>query len=261
VLNHLLALERESARFGELLRRGDLGAAVPSCPGWSLADLGWHLTEVQQFWSEIAGRLLLDPEDAMKIDRPATDHELPDLFDTCSAALLHAVTNHRPEESCWSWDEAGGTIAWVRRRQAQEALIHRIDAELAAGTMHEPIDSALAADGIDEILRVMMAGVPPWGTFTSDGRTVALIATDTGHRWNGILGRFTGTSPNTGTTYDDEALDLSDQAVPDSTATIEASAADLDRWLWGRGDQASLTIAGDPNVADHIRALARLATQ
>jgi uncharacterized protein (TIGR03083 family) len=261
MLDYVSALRRECARFGDVLHRHDLDAPVPSCPGWTLADLGWHLTEVQQFWSETAGRLLLDPSEAQTITRPDQDAELPELFDVHSAALLAAVGDHRADDKCWSWDEAGGTIAWVRRRQAHEALIHRIDAELAAGVAHDPIDPNLAADGVDEILRVMMSGVPPWGAFTPDGRTVALVATDTGSRWAGRLGRFTGTSPNTGTIYDDEALDLADDALGAVTTTIAATAADLDRWLWGRGDAATLAVDGDATAVNHIRALAGRSTQ
>ena len=260
MVDFVSALQRESARFGELVHNSDLGSGVPSCPDWTLADLAWHLTEVQQFWGEIAGRLLADPGDVARIARP-DDAELGGLFDTHAAALLDAVTRHAPDAECWSWDPHGGTIAWVRRRQAQEALVHRIDAELAAGAAHDPIDPGLAADGVDEILRVMMSGVPKWGDFTPDGRSVALVAVDTGHRWDAVLGRFTGASPSTGTTYDEESLDVTDDPIDEVTTTISAAAADLDLWLWGRRDARSLTIAGEPSVADYVRTVAALSTQ
>ena len=53
-------------------------------------------------------------------------------------------------------------MGFVRRRQAHEALIHRIDAELTAGR-RTPVDPLLGADGVDEALRVMYGGVPGVG--------------------------------------------------------------------------------------------------
>jgi hypothetical protein len=35
---------------------GNLAAPVQHCPGWTVADLVNHLTEVQWFWALVAGR-------------------------------------------------------------------------------------------------------------------------------------------------------------------------------------------------------------
>src|SRR5258707_13109966 len=40
---------------------------------------------------------------------------------------------------------------------AQETVIHRIDAELAAGLPVTPVPDDLAADGVDEVLKRMLA--------------------------------------------------------------------------------------------------------
>jgi uncharacterized protein (TIGR03083 family) len=42
-------LDAATVQFTELVASGDLEAAVPSCPGWSLADLTAHLGEVHQW--------------------------------------------------------------------------------------------------------------------------------------------------------------------------------------------------------------------
>src|SRR6185312_10928831 len=39
----------------------DPAAPVPSCPGWTAADLAWHLLEVQFFWATVVERRLQDP--------------------------------------------------------------------------------------------------------------------------------------------------------------------------------------------------------
>jgi len=77
--------------------------------------------------------------------------------------------------------------------------------------------------------------------------------------WSVELGRFQGTSPNTGTSYDEEALRL--VGPRQTTTVVSGTAADLDRWLWGRGTMEPLVTDGDPTGADWIRTAARHATQ
>lgn len=258
--DHLAAIEAESARFSELIGATPLDAAVPSCPGWTVADLAWHLAEVQHFWGTIAGELLLDADDVVKPAKPP-DTELPTFFDRQSLLLRNALAARHPDDACWSWHDGGNSVAWVARRQAHEALIHRIDAELAAGTMFR-VDEALAADGVDEILRVMMDvdSLPEWAVYETDGATALIELDDRSASWALDVGRFKGTSPNSGTTYDFPAVSLI-APPPTPTAVVRGAAADLDLWLWGRGALDPTTVTGDRAVADHIRAAAADATQ
>ncbi|QNP56765.1 maleylpyruvate isomerase N-terminal domain-containing protein [Tessaracoccus defluvii] len=48
-------IRREAARFAHVLRDVPDAAVVPSCPGWTAADLLWHLTEVHLFWGAVVG--------------------------------------------------------------------------------------------------------------------------------------------------------------------------------------------------------------
>ncbi len=252
-MDHVGIIREQSARFHDVLTGVDPDAPVPSCPDWTAADLVWHLAEVQHFWGSMAGELLAGPEAYDRPDRPA-DGELLDLFTENAARLVEAVARHDPATPCWSWHAEGGSIGWVRRRQAHEALIHRIDAELAAGAAVAGVAAGVAADGVDEMLRVMMHGVPPWGTFTPDGDVIGLAATDTGDAWTLTMGRFDGTSPDSGKVY--EGLDAAMVAAgaPAPEATLRAPAWDLDRWLWGRGEPAA--VDGDPARRDRLRRLA-----
>jgi uncharacterized protein (TIGR03083 family) len=252
-------VEAESGRFLDALAGVDLDAAVPSCPDWQVADLLWHLAEVHGFWAQIVDRLLEDPAAADDLERP-TDTALHTFATEQRAALLDALTRRSPTERCWSWSELGGDVSWVARRQAHEALIHRTDAELAAGMTVTRVDAALAADGVDELLRGFLVGVPEWASWTPDGTTVALHCTDVGDRHVLELGRMTGTSPATGRSYDLEAAELRDPKAP-SQAEVSGEAWALDLWLWGRGDDAALTITGTREVVTRFRALVAEATQ
>jgi uncharacterized protein (TIGR03083 family) len=248
-LNYLRHLARESARFAEVIQDVPPDARVPSCPEWDADDLLWHLAEVQWFWGTIVSLGLATPEKAeeLKPERPADRTGLQAFFERASNDLGGILTATAPETRAWTWSH-DQTVGFIRRRQAHEALIHRVDAELAAGG-RTAMDSWLAADGVDEVLRLIYAGVPEWGTFTPDtARTVRLRAADTGDSWLVTLGRFTGTDP-AGNTYDepDIAMADSDQGGP-SAAEVSGSAADLDCWLWHRPPAGPLDRSGDQEV-------------
>lgn len=256
-LDLLTAVRAESERFRHAARAADLRVRVPSCPDWTLADLVWHLTAVQELWAKVAAGPVLDRATIERIPRPPDD-ELLDASAEWSDRLVDALASHAPDEPCWSWHHAGGTVGWVLRRQAHEVLIHRVDAELAADLTVTEADPALAGDGVDEALTVMIADVPPDAVFTPDGRHVRV---DGGHRhWLLGLGRLEGTAPRTGEPWVDDAAAVVDDG-PSPDATITGSAWDLDRWLWGRGELADLHVDGDRGLADRLRLIAIVTTQ
>lgn len=260
MISYIEAIRNESARFAEATRLLPPGGPVPSCPDWTVADLIWHLAEVQGFWASIVEGPLLDPELVERTDRPA-DADLPQFFTQQSSRLQAALTSHHPDKECWSWHHSGHSVGWVLRRQAHEALIHRADAELASGD-EIIIDTALAADGVDEALAVIISseGLPQWARFEPDGSTALLQATDVDRRWAVSLGRLHGTSPNSGETFDDPAIKLI-PAAQHPASRIRGTSPDLDLWLWGRGPLDRLTLEGDVDIAHRIRAAAVAGTQ
>jgi uncharacterized protein (TIGR03083 family) len=253
-------VEAESGRFLEVLAGVDLGTAVPSCPGWHVTDLLWHLAEVHGFWAQIVGRLLQDPSAADELERPP-DPALHAFAAGRRAELLEALTRRAPTERCWSWSDIGGDVGWVARRQAHEALIHRADAELAARVPVTRPDAVLAADGVEELIRGFLVGVPEWASWTPEGTTIALDCADVGERYVLELGRMTGTSPVSGRSYDLDAAELGDDPSVPAHAEVIGDAWDLDLWLWGRGEDVPLTITGAREVVTRFRAFAAEATQ
>jgi hypothetical protein len=132
---------------------------------------------------------------------------------------------------------------------AQEALIHRIDAEAAVDAL-SPVDAELATDGILEGLQYFWGGVPSWATWQADGPVGRVQTTDTRLGWNFQLGWVSGTHPYSGTRYEREpALELVDDGAP--SFTVSAPAADLDLWLWNRPASAQPTLEG--SAADFER--------
>lgn len=254
-LNYIEAITRESARFSDCLARVSPTSPVPSCPGWTASDLLWHLTEVQLFWGIIVRDRLDDPDTAetKKPPRPEDYQALQSLAHEATRQLVDVLVATPAPTRVWTW-ATDQTAGFVLRRQAHEALIHRLDAELTLGDV-TPLDPVLAADGVDELLRVMYGSVPAWGSVMPDGSPGRVMATDSGRSWDIGFSRFRGTSPNTGTVYDEDMLMVPPARDMPAVFTVSGTAADLDRWLWGRGDLSTLDTSGDAVALERFTAI------
>jgi uncharacterized protein (TIGR03083 family) len=254
-LDFLDHLTRESARFAAAINDTPPAARVPSCPDWDADDLLWHLAQVQWFWATIVReRVSREQAEALKPPRPGDRAGLAAFYDRASHGLADILAATSPDTAAWTWSQ-DQTVGFIRRRQAHEALIHRVDAELAAGR-RTPMDPRLSADGVDEALRIMYGSVPSWAAFTPDtGRTLRLRASNTGDTWLVTVGRFTGTDPGDGTVYDEPDIHTagSDPGDP-AAAEVRGTAADLDCWLWHRQPLTPVTSSGDPAVLGQFEA-------
>jgi len=248
-------VDGETERLIEAARSVPPSSPVPSAPGWTVADLLWHLTEVQTFWATIVSERLPSPDGYRKPLRPADDN-LVDALDSAKTFLVSTLSATDPATPCYTWSDQQNA-GFIMRRQAHEALIHRADAELAAG-LGPSLDLALALDGIDEILRVMIGGIPEWAMFTDGGRTIRIDAGE--QAWNLLVGRMAGTSPNSGTTYDIDAAVVVDEVHQPDTI-ISGSPGKLDLWLWGRAPLVAVEVQGDQGLAGLLREMAAEATQ
>lgn len=239
---YLTGIRTESDRFRQVVAATPGDARVPACPGWDVDDLLWHLAEVQWFWATVIANRPAGPAGEHP-DRPEGREALLGFFDQASAALSGGLTGADPAEEAWSW-AADHTVGFTLRRQAHEALIHRLDAEQAAGQV-TPLPAELAADGVAELMEVMYGGQPPaWGRFTPSGRHTAIELTDVGQRIRLSTGRIGGTDPESGRTHAGPHLLRVDDGPAD--AVVRGPAADVDAWLWHRRDDAAMTVEGDP---------------
>ena len=71
-------------------------------------------------------------------------------FDEASQALVAALREADPDDAAWTWSK-DQTVGFILRRQAHEALIHRLDAELTATGHFSELEPALAADGVEKV--------------------------------------------------------------------------------------------------------------
>jgi uncharacterized protein (TIGR03083 family) len=219
---YLPVLQATNARFAEAATAAELAhgwrARVPGCPDWDLADLVWHLAEVQFFWAWIVRTRAEDPTGYPEPDR-RPDAELLGFLAAASADLETVLAGADPAERVWTWAPRRD-VAFVLRRQVQEAVVHTADVEQALGEVR-PIPAAVAVDGIDEWLELMVPASLPQGP--PDGaHPVVLHALDA----DAERTLFPGTRP-----------------FP--IATLTGNAGDLLLALWHRLPLEVLTVDGD----------------
>ena len=209
----------------------DPGAAVPAAPGWDVIDLLRHVGMIHARTSVIlrTGTMERPSRSNGMLPEPPEAHVLEWYRETLAALTddLRAVDD--PERPVYSFAPEHQRAGFWPRRMAHETLVHRVDAEQAAGRTIGAIDPALAADGIDEILTVF---VPSLGAARSpgDGRSVHLQPTDAGV--DGWVVRF-----------GDGAVTLEPE-TDRADVTVRGPAADLLLWLWGRRPLDGLDVHG-----------------
>jgi len=178
-LDHLAFVRSESTALAEAGRRGMATAPIEACPGWDLTRLVGHVGRVQR-WATEAVRTRQQPG---TVEGPPKGHEeVVAYLEAASAGLLEALAGLDPYDVVWNFTTAPKEAAFWPRRMAHEAAVHRWDAQRAAGAP-EPVDAALAADGIDEIVDV-------WAPMRLNGRdgidiggSVHLHCTDADGEW------------------------------------------------------------------------------
>ncbi|MBA2318652.1 MAG: maleylpyruvate isomerase family mycothiol-dependent enzyme [Euzebyales bacterium] len=234
---YLRVIQREAEAFAQTLGAGSLDRRVPMSPEWTLADLTVHLGLVHRW----ATRIVTSGEQADRPD-PPEGADLPAWFEQGARALLDALSAAEPEAGCWGFGPEQRMAFWFRR-QAQETAVHRHDAQEAAGPP-EPIEAVLAADGVDELLAVMLPrAAARFGEPPQLRAALRLHATDTGHSW--LLGSSSG-----GHTPE---VSLFDGAALDASARLSGTAEGLLLSLWRRIEPAAaLTVDGDPGVIEDL---------
>jgi uncharacterized protein (TIGR03083 family) len=202
--------------------RGNLDATVESCPGWSMADLVWHLTEVQWFWATIVDeRLGAPPDESRRPARPPADQLLETFLDGAEH-LVEVLGSADGSDAVWTWAPAQHDVAFVSRHQVQEAAVHNWDAAHARG--HDlVIACAVAEDAVDEFLTFSVSSdADPADTpRPSLAGSFCLRCTDAEGSWTLSDGTAPGTVAAT-------------RGTAEGVATIQASVSELLLWLYGR---------------------------
>ena len=233
---HLTHFDREHESFLAACALAAPAAEVPTCPGWSVADLMYHLYEVQYGWHRLVAERR---EEFDGIDLPArpADDQLAAIMIGEHAGYAAMLRAFPADTSIWTW---AGTesFAWLARRMAQEALVHRVDADLAAAVTRAPVDAELASDGIDEFLFYFAnnANGPVAGT-------VHLHCTDVEGEW---------------LAQPDGKYFAVTREHAKGDCAIRGAAEDILMALWRRAPLTACEVVGDAEIAAAFVAASRL---
>ncbi|HEY7718328.1 MAG TPA: maleylpyruvate isomerase N-terminal domain-containing protein, partial [Pedococcus sp.] len=200
-----------------------------------------HLGRVH-LWAAAAARTGEEPRPYPRRD---TSQPLTQWYAACVAELVDTLAGLSPEQPAWTFFGPDQRVGFWRRRQVHETAVHLVDLLQATGelptwglvTALPHLSSGEAADGVDEVLRVMaprklerLAPRPPEELVPAP-RPVAFAAGGSGRSWTLRLGRG--------------EVRVEEGESEDAVARVSAPAAHLYLALWGRADRRELAVEGD----------------
>jgi uncharacterized protein (TIGR03083 family) len=247
----LECLDADYRRMHDVVAEADMAAPVPSCPEWTVKDLVEHTACV--YLHKVAATELGREPDDWPPDLSVYSTTLA-AFEDAYAKLSEMFATHDASDHSGTWYDPDQTVGFWIRRMAQETVIHRRDAELAAGDA-TPAAPDLAIDGIAELLDLFVAY--PTHKWNEECQPVlepangdTLLVDAAGTRWLAEIGLG--------------GVDVSRPGhVPSATVAVRGGPSDLLFWLWNRTAPADgpVEIRGEPEAVDRLRALLTVATQ
>jgi uncharacterized protein (TIGR03083 family) len=224
---------------------------VPSCPGWTVTDLANHTAEVY-LHKAAAIRLGEFPK-----PWPPQQPDLPpaEILDAAYVELTEQFAGHQPGDHAATWYEPDQTVGFWIRRMAQETVIHRVDAELAADRELAEIPEDLALDGVDEIVELFFQyGSRIWrseyGSLLDapDDRPVVVTAGDRSWSARATPEGFTVAA-------------VSGTEAQEAAASVAGDPVSMLLWLWNRAGDDAVTLDGDKALLEQFHALRAAGTQ
>jgi uncharacterized protein (TIGR03083 family) len=231
---HLSSLAAEGRLLAAAVATSDGSTPVPGVGGWTLDDVARHTGSVHEWVTEVlrSGSLPDWGYDDLMPKAPQDHVELPSWYLGRLSVLVDLLASVPSSRPVWTLFDTPPGVAFWKRRQCFETLVHRYDAEGAAGR-RTPIDEALATDGVEEALQMVRHRT----RFRSEREVrFAVRTTDTGQAWTLRIG---GAVPR------DERT-LTDGAHGD--IEVSGRAADLLVHLWNRPAEQEVHLAGDDSL-------------
>jgi uncharacterized protein (TIGR03083 family) len=235
------AVAAESNALADSVAVAELDTPVPSCPAWTMEDLGAHIGLVQRWAAAVVGA---GAKERPSFGEPPSVTSARELSEWCregTAAVVDALTRVDPDAAVWTFSGDGRARFWFRR-QAHEAAVHRWDAQNAVATA-APVEARLAADGVDEWLALLASrrggGAAAEGEAES---TLHLHCTDVDGEW--LVRRSHA------------GLDI-ERVHAKGDVAARGAASDLNLYLWGRIPADSLEVFGDLALLESLRTAGR----
>jgi uncharacterized protein (TIGR03083 family) len=241
--DYLEVIVANSEQFAAAVRSAGYEARVPTCPEWTVTNLVEHMSGVHRWVTMVFETKAQAMPNREEVPRPPEGTDWLEWFEAGVPGLLAVLEEAGPDYLIWNWEAGGpGDSSFWPRRMAHEVIIHRADAESAAGRASVVDSPEMAADGIDEYLgflemrrRYAKDGLGLEGTFH-------FHATDTPGEW------LVEISP--------DAVSVSREHAKAPVA-VRGPAGALELYLYNRGPADGLEILGDGTLMDawreHVR--------
>ncbi|GAB7106961.1 maleylpyruvate isomerase family mycothiol-dependent enzyme [Streptomyces phaeofaciens JCM 4814] len=243
-VDHRAEIKVETGRLVAALENADLTTPVPSCPGWTLADLVKHVGSVQRWFSALLHARIQEPPRSREVDLrlPGRHADYADWLAESATVAEDAFAATDPDQPMWAWGVDQHARFWARR-MLFETLLHRADADLALG-LPPTIDRPSAVDGIDEFLVNLPFATffaPKVANLRGPGSTIRFRATD----GNGDGDWVVRLRP------DGFGLDTTLVPAHPADATVQGTASDLLLLVYGRRlhhDEELFALDGDKDL-------------
>ncbi|MFC4006522.1 maleylpyruvate isomerase family mycothiol-dependent enzyme [Nonomuraea purpurea] len=230
-------IEAEAARLASLA--GDLSVPVPTCPGWTLAELVTHVGQTHRWATHVLRNRVQERIWSRQVPSGLAEGESGDAawLTAGAATLLETLRVTDPAMPVWTWGP-DKRASWWPRRMLFELVVHRADAELALGV--DPVVPApTAIDGVEEFLHNLPSAAwvtRPLAELGAEGATIHLHATDADGEWTITQGPGGAITWARGHAKGDVA--------------VRGPVSDLLLLLYGRRSPDGLTVYGDRAFLD-----------
>jgi uncharacterized protein (TIGR03083 family) len=154
----------------------NLDAPVPSCPGWDNRRLVGHVARLLDSTATHLPRGVVDPP-PFTPRPPAEDAALVEHYRRSVAGILAVFRAVEPTAPAWNYTGGPQVADFWPRRLTHELQIHAWDAAGAVGPAPE-LEPVVAADGIDEVLRVLLPAARAVGLSAPGEGTAHVHLTD-----------------------------------------------------------------------------------
>jgi uncharacterized protein (TIGR03083 family) len=178
-------------RFAVAVGWSDLRNPVSACPGWTVRDLVVHLGNIHAWAATIVetGERAVETNDEPHANRSRAVSE----WYFAKAEDLYQVLRQTPaDKPCWNFATGTGVAGFWHRRQLHETTIHQVDLDVASGRTTE-VSARVAADGIDEVLTVMLPRMAARGRPVALTAPLQVVCSNTGDSW--VVGPDAGEAP------------------------------------------------------------------
>lgn len=239
---------RDNSTLIAAAARQDPSIPIPSCPGWTMANLLVHLGSVHRGWerqvrSRSSERIAWDTSIYASVpgllawlgrdwDLPTNGQTLPpgtiEWFEEGARGLADALESIGPEEAVWSWS-TDHTGRHYHRMMGIETAVHRWDAQSARGEP-DPLDPDLATLGIEHMMEIMLPARRRGEFRAGTGERYHFHRTDGPGEWL--------------VCFDGSEVHMAHEHAKGDIA-LRGSASDLLLWLWGRDTSTRLEVFGD----------------